>query len=155
MGTLSSSNTMISTSSGLSMLSYKPPYHQQTKIKSPHHQQPTRRLTRPFLSRFCGILLLLSYYCIRIVWKSCCQLQFPRARVEHMHATFVARKVKVHGPVAQHTRTRDREEVVPQSIGVGAVQTVKMSKQLVKLSEESLMREPEEVFDLLEKIGEG
>ena len=30
-----------------------------------------------------------------------------------------------------------------------------MSKQLVKLSEESLMREPEEVFDLLEKIGEG
>lgn len=29
------------------------------------------------------------------------------------------------------------------------------SKPLVKLSEESLMREPEEVFDLLEKIGEG
>ena len=28
-------------------------------------------------------------------------------------------------------------------------------KQLLKLSEESLMREPEEVFDLLEKIGEG
>lgn len=28
-------------------------------------------------------------------------------------------------------------------------------QQLVKLSEESLMREPEEVFDLLEKIGEG
>lgn len=28
-------------------------------------------------------------------------------------------------------------------------------KQLVKLSEESLMRQPEEVFDLLEKIGEG
>ena len=26
---------------------------------------------------------------------------------------------------------------------------------LEKLSEESLMREPEEVFDLLEKIGEG
>ena len=36
-----------------------------------------------------------------------------------------------------------------------SVKTVKMSKQLVKLSEESLMREPEEVFDLLEKIGEG
>lgn len=28
-------------------------------------------------------------------------------------------------------------------------------KNLVKLSEESLMKEPEEVFDLLEKIGEG
>lgn len=28
-------------------------------------------------------------------------------------------------------------------------------KKLLKLSEESLMREPEEVFDLLEKIGEG
>lgn len=28
-------------------------------------------------------------------------------------------------------------------------------QQLVKLSEESLMRQPEEVFDLLEKIGEG
>ena len=37
----------------------------------------------------------------------------------------------------------------------GQLETVKMSKQLVKLSEESLMREPEEVFDLLEKIGEG
>ncbi len=29
------------------------------------------------------------------------------------------------------------------------------SKKLLKLSEESLMRQPEEVFDLLEKIGEG
>lgn len=28
-------------------------------------------------------------------------------------------------------------------------------KNLVKLSEESLMKEPEDVFDLLEKIGEG
>lgn len=28
-------------------------------------------------------------------------------------------------------------------------------KQLLKLSEESLMKEPEDVFDLLEKIGEG
>lgn len=28
-------------------------------------------------------------------------------------------------------------------------------KQLLKLSEESLMKEPEEVFDLEEKIGEG
>ena len=28
-------------------------------------------------------------------------------------------------------------------------------KKLLKLSEESLMREPEEVFVLLEKIGEG
>ena len=35
--------------------------------------------------------------------------------------------------------------------------TVAMSsqKQLLKLSEESLMKEPEEVFDLEEKIGEG
>lgn len=31
----------------------------------------------------------------------------------------------------------------------------KSKKALDKLSEESLMREPEEVFDLLEKIGEG
>lgn len=31
----------------------------------------------------------------------------------------------------------------------------KNKQQLVKLSEESLMRQPEEVFDLLEKIGEG
>lgn len=31
----------------------------------------------------------------------------------------------------------------------------KKQQQLVKLSEESLMREPEDVFDLLEKIGEG
>ena len=33
----------------------------------------------------------------------------------------------------------------------------KMDKKqpLLKLSEESLMREPEEVFDILEKIGEG
>ena len=31
----------------------------------------------------------------------------------------------------------------------------KQPSQLLKLSEESLMREPEEVFDLLEKIGEG
>ena len=31
----------------------------------------------------------------------------------------------------------------------------KQQQQLVKLSEESLMRQPEEVFDLLEKIGEG
>lgn len=29
------------------------------------------------------------------------------------------------------------------------------SKQLMKLSEESLTKEPEDVFDLLEKIGEG
>lgn len=28
-------------------------------------------------------------------------------------------------------------------------------KPLMKLSEESLMREPEEVFNILEKIGEG
>lgn len=36
--------------------------------------------------------------------------------------------------------------------------TVKMEshqKKLLKLSEESLMKEPEDVFDLLEKIGEG
>lgn len=33
--------------------------------------------------------------------------------------------------------------------------TTSQSNVLVKLSEESLTREPEEVFDLLKKIGEG
>ena len=45
------------------------------------------------------------------------------------------------------------------SASVFTEEATKMDKKqpypLLKLSEESLMREPEEVFDLLEKIGEG
>ena len=37
----------------------------------------------------------------------------------------------------------------------GRFVTMSSQKQLLKLSEESLMKEPEEVFDLEEKIGEG
>ena len=42
-------------------------------------------------------------------------------------------------------KEREREGLVAMS----------SQKQLLKLSEESLMKEPEEVFDLEEKIGEG
>ena len=92
-----------------------------------------------------------------MVWKSCCQQagKFPRARVKHMQTRYAARKVKVHGSVAQHTRERERKLFRSPLSQLDSVKTVKMSKQLVKLSEESRMREPEEVFDLLEKIGEG
>ena len=41
------------------------------------------------------------------------------------------------------------------SFRIDYIVAMSSQKQLLKLSEESLMKEPEEVFDLEEKIGEG